>query len=100
VVTHPDSIEHVSACLKHSVETGELIDCESRGRRADGVYRWFQVRGMPLRDPDGNIIRWYLLLTDIDDHKRVEQALRTNEHHLRLLTRHDSRIHSYAHAYW
>jgi PAS domain S-box-containing protein len=84
-VTHPDSIEHVTMCLKHSMDTGELIDCESRGRRADGVYRWFQVRGMPLRDADGKIVRWYLLLTDIEEHKQAEEALRANERHLRLL---------------
>jgi formate hydrogenlyase transcriptional activator len=45
-------------------------------RRFDGVYRWFQVRGLPLRDSNGHTVRWYVLLTDIDDLKRAEAELR------------------------
>jgi formate hydrogenlyase transcriptional activator len=39
------------------------------------VYRWFQVRGLPLRDTGGQIVRWYCLLVDIDDRKRAETEL-------------------------
>ena len=46
-----------------------------RIRRFDGVYRWFQVRGLPLRGSSGQIVRWYVLLTDIDDRKRAEAEL-------------------------
>jgi len=42
----------------------------------DGVYRWFQSRGYPLRDASGRIVRWYNLLTDIHDRKRAEEELR------------------------
>ena len=55
----------------------------SRIRRADGVFRWFHCLGMPFRDSDGRIIRWYDLLTDIDDRKRAEDALRAREHEYR-----------------
>jgi hypothetical protein len=48
---------------------------EHRLRRADGVYRWFQVRGRPQHDAEGHIIRWYNLVTDIDDRKRAEGQL-------------------------
>src|SRR6202035_3788857 len=41
--------------------------------RADGEYRWFLVRGVPLRDQNGKTIRWYGTLTDIEDRKRAEQ---------------------------
>ena len=44
-------------------------------RRADGVYRWFQVRALPWRDTEGRIIRWYILRTDIDDRKQAEDRL-------------------------
>src|SRR5262249_31931660 len=43
--------------------------------RADGVYRWFHVRGEPLRDEAGQIVRWHLLHTDIDDRRRAEARL-------------------------
>jgi formate hydrogenlyase transcriptional activator len=45
-------------------------------RRADGVYRWFHARGLSLRDDKGSIVRWYILLTDIDDRMRAEEKLR------------------------
>src|SRR5262249_6390442 len=49
---------------------------ESRIRRFDGVYRWFQFRAHPLRDATGRVVRWYVLLTDIHDLKRAEAELR------------------------
>src|SRR4029077_17247471 len=42
----------------------------------DGVYRWFQSRGFPLRDASGRIVRWYNLLVDVDGRKRAEEELR------------------------
>ena len=57
------------------METGQAFDFEGRRRRADGAYRWFQVRGFPLRDAQGRILVRYLLHTDIDDRKRTEALL-------------------------
>jgi hypothetical protein len=84
-VTHPDDIERVGVLLAHSLRTGEMFEVESRGRRADGAYRWFHARGMPLRDESGAIIRWYHVLTDVDDRKRAEESLRSSEQNLRLI---------------
>src|SRR6185312_10714405 len=54
--------------------TGQLFEDEARYRRAtDGEYRWFLVRGVPLRDQRGRIVKWYGTLTDIEDRKRAEQ---------------------------
>src|SRR5207245_1721569 len=44
-------------------------------RRADGVYLWFQVRALPVRDTQGHISSWYILLTDIDKRKQAEDRL-------------------------
>jgi PAS domain S-box-containing protein len=78
-ITHPDDLQYCIDTFSRSVETGEPYDYETRFRRHDGVYRWFQIRGHPLRDEDGSIIRWYGLLTDIDDRKRTEDELRRSE---------------------
>src|SRR5262249_17702883 len=64
---------------KKSLETGQIYEVEHRCRRADGVYRWFQVRGLPVRDTENNLTAWYLLLTDIDGRKRAEEALHASE---------------------
>src|SRR5712692_4589220 len=84
-VIHPDDLPRVVDSWKHSIETGQPYDLELRQRRADGVYRWFQSRALPARDREGRITGWYMLLTDIDDRKRAEDTLRSNEQSLRLI---------------
>jgi PAS domain S-box-containing protein len=82
---HPEDRASVADWWRRSVETGSPYDVEERIQRADGVYRWFHARGLPLRDAEGHIVRWYILLTDIDDRVRAEQALRASELDLRLI---------------
>ena len=82
---HPDDLPGVIAARQKCIETGRIYEVEHRCLRADGVYRWFQVRGLPVRDAKGAITAWYLLLTDIDDRKKAEEALRSNERNLSLM---------------
>jgi PAS domain S-box-containing protein len=76
---HPSDLPRVIAAWQHSVESGLPYEFEHRIRRADGEYRWFQSRGLPLRDTEGRIVRWYNLLTDIDARKQSEEKLRRSE---------------------
>ena len=76
---HPADLPRVIAAWQHAVETGLPYEFEHRIRRGDGEYRWFQSRGLPLRDAEGRIVRWYNLLTDIDDRKQSEEKLRRSE---------------------
>src|SRR5579864_7350824 len=73
---HPDDLPHAIEVWMEAIQTGQPYDVKQRLRRFDGVYRWFGVHGFPLRDPDGRILNWCVLLTDIDDRERAEQALR------------------------
>src|SRR5262249_42981559 len=82
---HPDDLPRVIEARKKSIIAGDIYDIEHRCRRAEGVYRWFQVRGLPVRDAEGTIATWYLLLTDIDDRKKAEEALRSSERNLSLM---------------
>ena len=84
-VVHPEDLPRVIDAWKRSVETGQPYDLELRHRRADGVFRWFQSRAFPARDTGGRITGWYMLLTDIDDRKRAEDTLRSNEQNLRQI---------------
>jgi formate hydrogenlyase transcriptional activator len=82
---HPDDLPRVMDAYRGWLETGQPHDLELRQRRADGVYRWFQSRALPARDMEGRVTGWYILLTDIDDRKRAEDALRSNEQSLRQI---------------
>ena len=73
---HPEDLVRHSEKWRISVATGQAFEDEARFRRAaDEGYRWFLVRGVPLRDEHGKIVRWYGTLTDIEDRKRAEEAL-------------------------
>ena len=77
--THPEDLPRVVELFTQSIVSGDPFEFEVRARRFDGVYRWFQSRGFPLRDPNGQIVRWYNLLIDIDERKRAEEELRLSE---------------------
>jgi PAS domain S-box-containing protein len=73
---HPEDLGRHSEKWRISVATSQPFEDEARFHRAaDGEYRWFLVRGLPLRDRHANVVRWYGTLTDIEDRKRVEEAL-------------------------
>jgi PAS domain S-box-containing protein len=71
---HGEDLARYSEKWRITIATGQLFEDEARFRRtADGEYRWFLVRGVPLRDQHGKIVKWYGTLTDIEDRKRAEQ---------------------------
>jgi len=72
---HAEDLPRVAQVFARSIASGNPYDFEARIRRFDGVYRWFQVRALPVRDANGRILRWCSLLTDIDDRKRAEAQL-------------------------
>src|ERR1700683_1129318 len=79
---HPDDRVRVMAYWRGITESGQAYDVEHRLRRADGAYRWFQARGLPQRDAQGRIVRWYNLLTDIDERKKAEEELHRSRAYL------------------
>jgi PAS domain S-box-containing protein len=82
-VIHVEDLARNAEKWRISVATGQLFEDEARFRcAADGEYRWFLVRGVPLRDQNGKIIRWYGTLTDIEDRKRAEEAFQQNQLYL------------------
>src|SRR6266850_1246281 len=73
---HPDDRDRVLRAWHESVTKGTPYEQEERHRRVDGTYRWFLARGLPLRDAEGRIVRWYGTNTDIEDRRRAEEELR------------------------
>jgi PAS domain S-box-containing protein len=73
---HPDDRERAARAFPDSTRSsGSAYELELRVRGADGNYRWFLVRYNPLHDDKGQLKRWYVALTDIEDRKRVEERL-------------------------
>jgi PAS domain S-box-containing protein len=83
---HPDDVEATLRTWAHSVATGTLHEVEYRMRCADGTYRWFHVRGQPLRNDEGRVVRWYGLLSDIEDRKHALETLRRTQERLSRAT--------------
>src|SRR5208283_4477917 len=73
---HLDDVNRVQEKWRISVVSGEALEYEARFRRADGQYRWFQVRAVPLRDGRGKILKWYGISTDVEDRKQAEEKFR------------------------
>jgi PAS domain S-box-containing protein len=82
-VLHPDDRESTRKFWTDSVAGRTPYDVEYRVRRKDGVYGWFKTRGVPIRDEEGNIEKWFGTCTDITDRKEAEALLRDSEYKLR-----------------
>jgi PAS domain S-box-containing protein len=84
---HPDDRERVQAEWTEATVRGDSFDIEFRIRRADGVYRWFKTRAVPIRDAAGIIVKWFGSNTDFEDFKQAEEKLHTQLERLNLLDR-------------
>jgi PAS domain S-box-containing protein len=82
---HPDDVGFKVRSWLANLESGNPHDVVCRIRGADGRYRWFEVRGEPLRASNGAVLSWYGVLIDIDDRRTAEEALRESEFELRQI---------------
>ena len=83
---HPDDYERTLAARRHALETGERYEIEYRLRNGQtGEYRWFLARGIPVRNEHGTFVKLFGTSTDIDDQKRIEEALRHSQERARKL---------------
>ena len=83
---HADDVPQVRENFARALASRESYASEARIRRFDGAYRWNDIRGLPFCDANGQLIRWYVLLSDIHDRKSAEQELRDSEARFRGLT--------------
>ncbi|GEO13198.1 PAS domain-containing protein [Microvirga aerophila] len=82
-IIHPDDRAQILQDWAEAIKASSPIEFEHRLRRSDGVYRWHMERAVPVRDEQGNVLRWFGTFTDIDDRKRAEDALRESEQRFR-----------------
>ena len=85
-IIHPDDVPGaMDRWLREILPSLKPGEIEVRLRRFDGTYRWFLVRIAPLRDEEGNVVRWYGTNTDIEDRKRAEEKLLQDQRELQLM---------------
>ena len=82
-VFHPEDVARLEDERRQALALGEPFENEQRARRGDGQYRWFLVRYNPLRDEQGKVLRWYATGMDIEDRKRNELRVRSENLALR-----------------
>jgi PAS domain S-box-containing protein len=80
---HPDDQERLMTSFDSAWSVGTPYELELRIRRSDGSYRWFLARYNPVRGDEGQIIRWYVACTDIEDRKVAEERLQRENAALR-----------------
>ncbi|MFZ0952419.1 MAG: PAS domain-containing protein, partial [Candidatus Sulfotelmatobacter sp.] len=75
---HTEDRERSQQRWLECVQSGQNYEVEYRLRGGNGDYRWFRARAVPIRSPEGKIIKWYGTCSDIHDSKLVEQSIRNN----------------------
>jgi PAS domain S-box-containing protein len=81
--THPDDFERLRSYRERALSDGLAYAVEVRLRGRDGSYRWHLARFNPVHDDEGQILRWYIACTDIEDRKRAEEKLQRENAALR-----------------
>jgi PAS domain S-box-containing protein len=85
-VHHPDHVGRVVERIRHSFDTGEPWEDTFPLRGADGRYRWFLSRALPMRAATGAVVGWFGTNTDITERREAEEAVRTSEAKLRRIS--------------
>jgi PAS domain S-box-containing protein len=83
-VIDPEVLPKVLERWRRSIATGEPFDMVFPVRAANGTFRHFLTRVMPVRDREGKVARWFGTGTDISEQRRTENALRESEERLKL----------------
>lgn len=72
-IFHPDELEEIKEAWYASKKAKSNFEYETRIKSKSGDYRWFKIRAVPLKDKDGNVLKWIGTNTDINDNKIFEK---------------------------
>ena len=82
---HPEDKQKAWEAWQNAIQNGTVYSLECRLRGKDGVYVWWLIRGVPVHDERGKVVKWFGTCTDINESKRVETELRQSEEKWRSL---------------
>lgn len=86
-ILHPEDIDAFEIEWRNALATGESFEVSARVQLTGGEYRYMIIGAAPLRDTDGQILRWYGVNTDIEERRRAELALERSRAELAHVTR-------------
>lgn len=78
-VHHPEHVDRVTSSLHECLATGQTWDLTFPIKSADGTFRWFLTRAVPIKDESGKILRWFGTNTDITDQLASERQIRERQ---------------------
>ena len=84
-VNHPDFVDAVESKLKQYIVKGEVWEDTFPLLGKDGQYKWFLSRAIPIKNAEGNVIRWFGTNTDITERMQAEEALKESENRFRKM---------------
>ena len=84
-IHHPDDVARTAEIWSEALREKKPLEIEYRLRRKDGIYRWHLGRATPVKNKEGQVVRWYGTNTDIDDQKRAEQRAKDSEEQFRTM---------------
>ncbi|HET6489364.1 MAG TPA: PocR ligand-binding domain-containing protein [Syntrophales bacterium] len=74
-VIHPEDLPRTLTAWQRGIQSGRAYEIEHRLQRADGSFRWYLTRAVPILDDAGGVIEWLGTSTDVDDRKQAEQVM-------------------------
>ena len=74
-VIHPEDLPRTLKAWQRGIQSGRDYEIEHRLQRADGSFRWYLTRAVPILDDTGGVIKWFGTSTDVDDRKQAEQVM-------------------------
>ena len=82
-LSHPEDVERVREVRRSSLDRRVPFELEQRLLGREGIYRWFLFLYRPYRDQNGNVVRWYVAWTNIDERKQAEEKIKNENLALR-----------------
>ena len=84
---HPEYLDRVVQKWQHHLATGEVWEDTFPLRGADGQFRWFLSRAIPIRDDSGKVVRWFGTNTDVTEQRAATEALTQAKEQIEVASR-------------
>lgn len=82
-IVHPDDVPNTTQKWEHGLQVGEPVRVQHRFRFHTGEWHWNVAHGVPIKDSNGQVIKWVGTCTDIQSEMDAKAALEQSEEQIR-----------------